>query len=805
MPPHQPPPTKPQAAVELAEAEATPQLLGHAPAEESRQQTAWAALQQQLARVTAQQQQAQLLHAAQQQQLAQAALQQEFMFQAAQHQQLWHAARHGQQQLAQAALEVLAANPGPRADGSAPSPGGPAGAAFMAARRLAAGPAASAPLQPQPHRLPAMVLPGLPLPSVPLTAPLSSAPGAPSSTSLSGGMPGPGSPFQPYQPVPLRAVGAAAWPLLGLPLPDGPLPGAALGGLPPLMAQQQQQAAADLAATIALFQQQQQVASLGRALPLSLAAAGLGQQQQAASLGLNRPNRSKPSSGSEPVLTDKQLRAREAQHRFRARQKERRQSMKAAAARTSDDLAAERASNGELTRRHVVYSRLMEVKEEHLAALQAYREASPPRGLTIPPALEELAAEISEAGVYTVEALLSYSPADHRTHMGPDGVAREAPPFAKVCEDLTAIVKSLRGILAASHECGGSPAAQGRSAAGRGRASQASNQRAAIASASAQPAPGGSPSEEEEVKAEPVQLTVGGKRLAGAAPEDRDGDDLWTELVLALDDSDSASSSHTLSATLLNGLRIEDGPATFHFTPERLRDLVATSKRLGLLVWQQGLLFPGNLLRLLAARIDTGQSDCAELGELEHWRKMLRELRLRPAQLQELVSLHSQYFAAVRAARLKREESVRSLREAPARPSPTCLYTDSEASLDLAGLAAALVGTVNAEHVALLKLCYGMYQALDFPLQRTRLFVISYPFFPQFVSLGCAASMELGLDAASLAAGAPEDGSPPEVAGAGLLCPFQGGQPGGEASYATSGVALASASADVEEMEVDGS
>ena len=33
----------------------------------------------------------------------------------------------------------------------------------------------------------------------------------------------------------------------------------------------------------------------------------------------------------------------------------------------------------------------------------------------------------------------------------------------------------------------------------------------------------------------------------------------------------------------------------------------------GLLMWQQGLLFPGNLLRLLVARIDTGQTDCAEL------------------------------------------------------------------------------------------------------------------------------------------------------------------------------------------------
>jgi hypothetical protein len=63
--------------------------------------------------------------------------------------------------------------------------------------------------------------------------------------------------------------------------------------------------------------------------------------------------------------------------------------------------------------------------------------------------------------------------------------------------------------------------------------------------------------------------------------------------------------------------------------------------------------------------------------------------------------------------------------------------------------------------------------------------------------------MELGLDAAALAAGAPEDGSQLEAAG--LSRPSQGVQPGGEASAAPSGAAGAPAPAAAEAMEVDGS
>ncbi len=46
-----------------------------------------------------------------------------------------------------------------------------------------------------------------------------------------------------------------------------------------------------------------------------------------------------------------------------------------------------------------------------------------------------------------------------------------------------------------------------------------------------------------------------------------------------------------------------------------------------------------------------------------HWHGILRQLRLRPAQLEKLVGLHSEFLAMVQPALVERREALRCLRQ----------------------------------------------------------------------------------------------------------------------------------------------
>lgn len=133
---------------------------------------------------------------------------------------------------------------------------------------------------------------------------------------------------------------------------------------------------------------------------------------------------------------------------------------------------------------------------------------------------------------------------------------------------------------------------------------------------------------------------------------------------------------------------MQDGPDTYCFTGKQLRAMAQLMRRVGLVLWQQALLFPTHITKLGTLRLDDLSSPadgpevrglaavaavlpshrqrisgslprgrerralirlkpsrCAPQHDVEHWRRILRRLHCREEQLHKIVAGHQRYIA----------------------------------------------------------------------------------------------------------------------------------------------------------------
>ncbi|KAL4419596.1 hypothetical protein ABPG77_004845 [Micractinium sp. CCAP 211/92] len=175
-------------------------------------------------------------------------------------------------------------------------------------------------------------------------------------------------------------------------------------------------------------------------------------------------------------------------------------------------------------------------------------------------------------------------------------------------------------------------------------------------------------------------------------------------------------------------------------------------RRVGLMLWQQALLFPQHITKLGIVRLDDLNNLHMEEQDPEHWRGILRRLHCRPEQLRKIVTVHQRYMARMRPVLEERKQAlevVKSITEMQALSAfgpndSTASFVVSTTKLtEATGL---VMQTVSAQHAACCELLIAIIYALTFPVQRPQLFVLSWPYFPQLQLLCRAAAVELGLD-----------------------------------------------------------
>ena len=119
--------------------------------------------------------------------------------------------------------------------------------------------------------------------------------------------------------------------------------------------------------------------------------------------------------------------------------------------------------------------------------------------------------------------------------------------------------------------------------------------------------------------------------------------------------------------------------------------------------------------------------------DLDLWREVLRAVSPRPEQLRQMVAHHREYLAQIRPLILQREAATRRLAaaQASAADDDMSVHVRSGVAAALAEAAAALRASVSSEYVAWMQLVGAVYRVMDFPLQKGRMSLLSYPFFPQ--------------------------------------------------------------------------
>lgn len=119
--------------------------------------------------------------------------------------------------------------------------------------------------------------------------------------------------------------------------------------------------------------------------------------------------------------------------------------------------------------------------------------------------------------------------------------------------------------------------------------------------------------------------------------------------------------------------------------------------------------------------------------DLELWREVLRAVSPRPEQLRQMVAHHREYLAQIRPLLAQREASTQRLAaaQAAAADDDMSIHVRTGVAVELAEAGAALRASVQAEYVAWMKLVGAIYRVMDFPLQKGRLSLLSYPFYPQ--------------------------------------------------------------------------
>eukprot|EP00887_Chlorella_sp_A99_P007938 scaffold12.g7938.t1 len=318
------------------------------------------------------------------------------------------------------------------------------------------------------------------------------------------------------------------------------------------------------------------------------------------------------------------------------------------------------------------------------------------------------------------------------------------------------------------HERASAPAANGHTAAGAAASSSsgsvaggARGQRAATSAGSAgggSSRGGGGTSSSSARIPDPVATTHSHvtvfHELAKAAPEEELVEDPAMGVVLAHALSESAAHSRTSWATLEHGeikcccMSIEYGGQLYHYTGSQFRECAKLLRRMGTMMWQQGIVAPENIMRLATIRVDTGQ--------------IAPVLRERAAAVDRL----KEAYAA--------QEENKALAASHEGGNSTRAYMEALMAMEEA--TATMMQTVQAEHAAYFAMLSGVFRVLDFPVQKMQLCILSMPYFPQargalgsqelpaFQLLGAAAAMELGIDPRELEAqgageGAEQEGS----------------------------------------------
>ncbi|PRW58056.1 mTERF domain-containing mitochondrial isoform A [Chlorella sorokiniana] len=251
--------------------------------------------------------------------------------------------------------------------------------------------------------------------------------------------------------------------------------------------------------------------------------------------------------------------------------------------------------------------------------------------------------------------------------------------------------------------------------------------------------------------------------IAEEAPEDvleaaQAKDDPVARFVLARILSQTAAHSHLEWDTLVDGATVQSGPETYCFTGKQLRALAHLMRRVGLVLWQQALLFPQHITKLGTVRLDDPNNLHVEEQNVERWRGILRRLHCREEQLHKIVAGHQRYISRMRPVLEERKDAldeVQRMTEAQLQhnwsastlggmaPSSASFVQCTQRLTEATGL---VMQTVSAQHAAYCELLIAIFYALTFPVQRPQLFVLSWPYFPQLQLIGRAAALELGID-----------------------------------------------------------
>ncbi|GAB4823484.1 hypothetical protein N2152v2_010530 [Parachlorella kessleri] len=242
------------------------------------------------------------------------------------------------------------------------------------------------------------------------------------------------------------------------------------------------------------------------------------------------------------------------------------------------------------------------------------------------------------------------------------------------------------------------------------------------------------------------------------------------------------------------GLLTQEREGSYFFTGAQLRRATRLVRQAGSLLWQQALLFPDNLLKLSAVRIDTGQpipdteeppstaqweqlvehvemqkprrypawilfmqvASTAQWEQLvEHapstaqWEQLVEHLDLLPSQLTEVVAMHADFIAAVLPARRRRRELLESLMQVQFKGLMLGLGSAQEqahaslASLEINGHIQKATQEELAAYVAFVA---GMIRMMHFPVQKAKLILYSWPYFPQMHLIAQAVRQKLGME-----------------------------------------------------------
>uniref|UniRef100_A0A1D2A7Y5 BZIP domain-containing protein n=1 Tax=Auxenochlorella protothecoides TaxID=3075 RepID=A0A1D2A7Y5_AUXPR len=480
-------------------------------------------------------------------------------------------------------------------------------------------------------------------------------------------------------------------------------------------------------------------------------------------------------------LTTKQLRAREAQKRFRDKQKSRMAETEGTVAELAAELRATQLSTEAAGRKQALLERLLEYKDEQVEALELHKRLDPPPGIIIPADIMDILRSRTVPGIYTPEMLLRYAPVGYREHLDERGYVKEAPPFDKVCEDWQQVVAALRRLLDGANLARRMPGAEG-SGRGGGPGAAPGGGSHSGAPLGAQPAgPARDPPHISELqsdsgaasRASATSSATSGDTAAsatgeaaplGGTPAASTGDArphldstdpraalLWDTvaetLVQAAGQAPGAADADSRLA-VREGVVIQHGADAYHFSREAYRGAGVLLRRLGLLVWQQAVLFPDNAMRMQAVRGDLGVPDAQENQDVGTWRAILQRLCLRPEQLRGIVAAHREFLVQEQEILRQRAEFMAVLREVG--PNSERARGKSQTSY-VPTMTAALEATqglmrgIQAEHAASTALLGAILRWLDFPVQKGLLFTLSWPYMPQGNIIGTCAALEIGL------------------------------------------------------------